>query len=481
LEGVERALDKEIRGQAVSGRVCRDVSGRVFLNESDRAGLVHGSTVRLTIDATLQAIAEAELNAQVATFEAAGGTVVVMDPRTGEILAMANAPAFDPNRYHDAAKAARRNRAVTDVFEPGSTAKALVLAAALDAGVITLRDKFFCEDGAMRIGRWTIHDHHPHGTLTVPEILKVSSNICSAKIGMMLGAERLREYLEAFGFGRPSGAVGLVGELRGLMSAASSWPEVRVANVSFGQGVSVTALQLASSFATLANEGVRMKPHVIRSVRTAEGTTVMANEPEAEGQVVSSEIARQISSILETVVMPGGTAPSAAIDGIRVAGKTGTAQKVENGHYNPKKWVSSFVGYLPADAPRLVIAVTIDEPQKNHFGGIVAAPVFKRIAEAGLDYLHIYRAPALEAPVLTIDAEVPPEVLPSVESYDGKMPDLRGLSLRSAVRALDGCECALRIDGRGYVVSQQPDPGSVLAPSAAVLLTLADARAALAR
>jgi cell division protein FtsI (penicillin-binding protein 3) len=474
LEGIELALDEEIRGTPVSVRVCRDVHGQVFLNEGDRSGIVRGATVELTIDATLQAIAEAELNAQVAQYEAAGGTVVVMDPQTGEILAMANAPAFDPNRYFEATKPARRNRSVTDVFEPGSTAKALVIAAALDAGVVKPEDEFFCENGAMRVGRWTIHDHHPHGTLNVTDILKVSSNICTAKIGALLGQEKLGAYLMGFGFGRTSGALGLIGESKGLMADPARWGEVRTANISFGQGVSITALQLASSFATLANDGARMKPYVIKSVRRSDGTLVVDNEPQVESQVISADVARKVSAMLESVTNPGGTATRAAIEGVRVAGKTGTAQKAEAGRYSKDRWLSSFVGYLPADQPRMVIAASIDEPKGNHFGGVVAAPVFKRIAEASLDYLGIHRdvAPVPAPPVIAIEAEVPPRELPNVIAYDGTMPDLRGLSLRTAMRALDGCACDLRIEGHGYVVEQQPEPGVVLDRTASVALTL---------
>jgi len=479
LEGVERALDEEIRGEPLSVRVCHDVHNRAFVNEGDQSGIVRGSTVQLTIDATLQAIAEGELNAQVEQVKALGGTVVMMDPRTGEILAMANAPTFDPNRYSAGPDEARRNRAVTDIFEPGSTAKALVIAGALDAGVVEPEDTFFCEKGAMRIGRWTIHDHHPYGTLAVPEILKVSSNICTAKIGALLGAERLHDYLQAFGFGRTTGALGLIGEVPGLMSPAKQWPEVRVANISFGQGISVTAVQLAAAFSVLANDGVKMKPHVIKGVQRADGTMVFENQPEEERRVIRPEIARRVSEMLESVTQAGGTAPRAAIDGIRVAGKTGTAQKAENGRYSHDRWLSSFVGYLPADDPRLVIAVAIDEPQGNHFGGIVAAPVFKRVAEASLDYLSIHRAPKLDVPqVAPIEAQVPPRQLPTVGSYDGTMPDLRGLSLRTAVRALDGCGCDLRIEGQGYVVAQQPNPGAVLERTAAVSLTLDGSTAA---
>jgi len=195
--------------------------------------------------------------------------------------------------------------------------------------------------------------------------------------------------------------------------------------------------------------------------------------------VIHPEVARRISQMLESVTQPGGTAPRAAIEGIRVAGKTGTAQKAENGRYSRDRWLSSFVGYLPADDPRLVIAVAIDEPQGNHFGGIVAAPVFKRVAEASLDYLYIHRALQVEAPqVAQIEAQVPPRQLPSVGSYDGTMPDLRGLSLRTAVRALDGCDCDLRIEGQGFVVAQQPNPGDVLERTAGVSLTLDGSAAA---
>ena len=480
LEGIERIFDEEIRGNQVSVRLCKDVSGRVFLNESDMSGVNRGATVRLTLDATLQAIAEAELGAQVSEFEAAGGTVVIMEPSTGAILAMATAPAFDPNRFFDAPKAHRRNRAVTDIFEPGSTTKALLMAAALDAGVVTTEDEFFCENGALRIGRWTIHDHHPYGRLTVPEIIKVSSNICSAKIGAELGAERLAAYLRAFGYGRSSKAAGLIGEVPGLMSPSSRWREIHVANISFGQGIAINALQLASSFAVLANDGVRMKPYIVRSISGHDGATLMSNGPEEEARVVSSEAARATSQMLVAVTEPGGTATRAAIDGLQVAGKTGTAQKVENGRYSKQKWVSSFVGYLPADDPRLVIAVVVDEPQKHHYGGVVAAPIFKRIAEASLDYLHIHRTLAVAPPVVTIDADVPPAALPTVEQFDGRMPDLRGLSMRTAVRAMSGCDCRLSIEGHGYVVAQQPGPGVAVERTAAVSLTLADGLATVA-
>jgi cell division protein FtsI (penicillin-binding protein 3) len=473
LEGVERVLDEGLRGMAQSIRVCKDVRGRVFYSTGDMTGMNRGAAVKLTVDATLQSIAETALGEQVEKYDAAGGSVVVLDPGTGAVLAMANAPSFDPNFYTESAVASRRNRAVTDFFEPGSTTKPLVIAAALDAGVITPTDVFFCENGALRIGGRVIHDHHPYGHLTVPEILKVSSNICSAKIGDRLGADSLHGYLRAFGFGRRA-EVGLPGESAGLLSDPSRWRPINLANISFGQGLTTTALQMVSSFSVLANEGVRMRPYIVESVVDSDGTVVRVGEPKEEGRVVSAKVARMVSEMLEAVVAPGGTAPRASIEGIRIAGKTGTAQKVENGRYSKSKFVASFVGFLPADDPALVISVSVDEPKRNHYGGVVAAPIFRRIAEASLDYLHIHRVPQPAAGVVTIEANMPEPALPSIEEFDGTMPDLEGLSLRSAMRAMDGCECRVDVEGRGYVVAQQPDAGKVVERAEYVRLTLAD-------
>jgi len=471
LEGIERLLDGDLAGESQTVRVCKDVRGRVFYSNSNTSGANKGAAVEVTIDATLQSIAEAELNRQIDEYGASGGSVVILEPSTGEVLVMANAPSFDPNVYRRSPVANRRNRAITDVFEPGSTMKPFLIAAALDTGTVVPTDVFFCENGAMRIGGWTIHDHHPHGRLTIPEIIQVSSNICSAKVGEALGAESFYRYLTAFGFGRKSG-IGLVGDSTGMLMAADRWRAINLANISFGQGMAVSAMQLASAFSVLANDGVRMRPFVVRRVTLADGTVSDYQRPEVESRVVAAKTARQLTGMLEAVVAPGGTAPQAQIDGLRVAGKTGTAQKAENGRYSREHWVASFVGYLPADDPQMVIAVIIDEPKKNHYGGIVAAPVFRRIAEASLDYMHIHRTPELSSPALTIEASAPEPSTPHDVSFDGTMPDLRGLSLRSAMHAMEGCECAVEIAGSGYVVSQQPDPGVQLVSARSVSLTL---------
>lgn len=480
MEGIEREYDEEIRGEPIKRNICRDGRGRVWLDRGGFLGLNQGAAVELTIDAILQNLAESELERRVEELDAMGGSVVILDPKTGEVLALANAPTFDPNRFGSYPAASRRNRAVTDTFDPGSTLKPFVVAAALDAGAVGENERFDCENGKLKIGGWTIHDHHPHKILSVPEILEVSSNICSAKIGAKLGADGLYDYLKSFGFARPTG-VDLPAENGGKLAPPSQWRPINLANISFGQGITATTMQLASAFATLANDGVRMKPYAVTRVTDLDGDVLHYRVPEAEGQVVKREIARSIGHMLERVLGPEGTAQTAQIPGVRVAGKTGTAQKVVDGRYSREHWLSSFVGYFPVEDPRLVIAITIDEPQKQHYGGVVAGPVFKRIAEASLDYLRIHRAPvADEAPTKVKGGAVPeapalPPPPPAVLAFAGSMPELRGLSLRAAMRAMDGCDCEVETRGSGYVVTQEPEPGVSVRGGETVRVTLARA------
>lgn len=492
LEGIERVYDAEITGEPVKRRVCKDARGRVFLDGESRGGLNRGATVELTIDATLQSIAESELLRQVEETEARGGSVVILDPQTGAVLAMANAPTFDPNQFNHVPAHHRRNRAITDVFEPGSTMKPFLVAAAMDNGTVKASDKFDCENGAMMVGGWEINDTHDYEMMSVAEIVRVSSNIGSAKIGFMLGAEPLYDYLLKFGFARKTG-INMPGEVVGLLMPPKGWRKINLANISFGQGISVTALQLAAGFATLANDGVRMKPFVVRRVTSARGEVLEYNVPTSEGRVVSANVARQVGAMLETVVSEEGTAPRAQVEGVRVAGKTGTAQKVIDGRYSHKHWLASFAGYLPADDPRLVIVVNIDEPQTHHYGGLIAAPVFRRIAEASLDYIHVHREPELPPeqledrlapdsgkpggdPARTAPQPIPQQ-LAALGKFAGTMPDLRGHSLRAAMTAMDGCDCAVDIDGNGYVVEQAPEPGTAVSADQRVALTLVRASA----
>jgi len=481
LEGVELALDDKIRGKPVSVHVCSDARGRTKLDAGDLAGVNQGDSVELTLDATLQSIAERELTRRITEVHAQAGSVVILDPRSGEVLALANRPVFDPNRYASFEPATRRDRAVTDLFDPGSTTKPLLVAGAMEEGVVTPSSRFDCEHGSMRIGGRTIHDHKPYDILDVADILRVSSNICSAKIGAKLGADKFHDYLQEFGFGRRTG-IDLPGESGGMLRPAAKWRPIDLANISFGQGVSVTALQLASAFSVLAADGVRRRPFIVSRVVDADGRTVVAHRERKPTRVVSARVARSVTHMLEAVVSPQGTAPRAAIEGMRVAGKTGTAQKVVDGAYSRHDWVASFVGYLPADDPKVVIAVVIDEPRLNHYGGIVSAPVFKRIAEAGLDYLHIDRRPVERSPAepvspLPVQQAAAParwrvKGAPTSIRPGDSMPDMRGLSLRTAMRALGDSGCDIRVQGAGYVLSQRPAAGKILAPGTAISFRL---------
>ena len=477
LEGLEKSLDEKIRGKEVEVRVCSNGRGNSYLNDADLRGANRGASLKLTLDATIQGLAASELAAQVRATGAIAGSVVVMDPRSGEILALANVPDFDPNQYGRYAVGARRNRAVTDRFEPGSTLKPFILAAALQSGAVSGRDRFFCENGNMDIGKWTIHDHHEYGELPVPEIIKVSSNICMAKIGAEAGADAVYSVLRGFGFGSTTSS-GLLGEVGGLLHPASKWGDIHLANISFGQGMSTTVLQLASAYDTLANGGVRMRPYVVSEIRSDDQGLLEVTGPERVGRAVSPQVAALVSRMLEDVVSASGTAPQAQVAGVRVAGKTGTAQKHERGGYSKDRWVASFVGFLPADDPRLVIAVVIDEPQGSHYGGVVAGPVFRRIADMAVGYLQIPRRPdglpePLAAPPLKVVVPQPRPPTDRVATSLGHMPDLDGLALRSAMRAMDGCNCNIEVQGQGYVVGQVPAPGVKLDDDQAVSLELA--------
>jgi len=311
----------------------------------------------------------------------------VMDPRTGEVLAMASVPTFNPNEPGTAADAEARDRAITDTYEPGSTMKTFTIASALDAGVVKPDDRFDCLMGRMMVGKYSIHDTHGHGVLTVAEVFKYSSNIGATKIARRLGREAFAEALGRFGFGHPTG-IGLPGERAGVVRPVEKWGDIGFANISFGQGIAVTPLQMIAGVSAIAGGGVYRQPRIVARVVEPDGTIETPAGP-SERRVMSAAAARSMLQIMKGVVEKGGTAPQAAIDGYTVGGKTGTAQKVANGHYDPTKWVSSFLGVVPLEEPRLAIIVVVDEPQGGHLGGVVAAPIFKEIAVDALRYLHV--------------------------------------------------------------------------------------------
>ena len=393
LDGVELALDHQLRGTTSSVQGIRDALGRdIAVEGSVEAPSSAGSDVVLTIDRYLTFITERALGEGATAHSAKGAVAIMMDPRTGEVLAMASVPTYNPNDPNGAEEAGARDRAITDTYEPGSTMKTFTIASALDAGVVKADDRFDCLMGRMMVGRYSIHDTHPHGVLTVAEVFKFSSNIGATKIARRLGRDAFADALNRFGFGHPTG-LGLPGERSGVVRPVDKWGDIGLANIAFGQGISVTPLQMIAGVSAIAGGGIYRQPRIIARAVAADGT--IETLPVApDRRVMSATAARTMLGIMRGVTEPGGTARQAAIPGYNVAGKTGTAQKVSNGHYDASKWVASFLGVVPAEDPRLAIIVVLDEPQGGHLGGAVAAPIFKEIAEQALRYLHV--APTTE-------------------------------------------------------------------------------------
>ncbi len=490
IEGLELSLEEQLRGSTDPVPAIRDRRGVVVFSEQlldDRAA--QGDSVVLTIDKTIQHIAERELELAVRTFEAKGGSVVVMDPATGEVLAIANYPTFNPNDPAASPTSHRRNRAVTDRFEPGSTIKPFTVAGALAGGAIRSDQSIDCEDGAMQVAEYTIHDTSKYESLTPGQILEYSSNIGTAKIGMALGRKRLYRTLRDFGFGQVS-RVGLPGETSGILRHYRKWYEMDAATISFGQGMSVTALQLASAMGALANKGRLMRPILIKRIEDARGELIEEALPRVRRQVVPIRSARLVSDMMIAVTGEGGTAPEAALDGHLVAGKTGTAQKADyiNGGYAEGKWTSSFVGYAPARKPRLVAAVVIDEPLIHHYGGTVAGPTFRRLMEASLRHRGVVATVPGDRPVarkrrrkvkpaegeVVVEAkpDAPARELPEVGEGERLVPDLRGQTARGALAAVHKAGLGARLHGSGVVVGQEPEPFSVVPEGSPIQLRL---------
>jgi cell division protein FtsI (penicillin-binding protein 3) len=461
LEGIERQLDAVLRGEVDALDVERDARGRRIAVDGRWRPLPRvGAQIELTIDAGLQHVAERELANAVQEFEADAGIALVMAPDTGEILAMANVPLLDPNAPTETAVAARKNRIVTDFYEPGSTFKVFLAAAALDHGVVRPEDKIFCENGNYPIGRRVIHDSHPHGTLSFAQVVHQSSNIGCAKVAERLGTERYAAAIDRFGFGRPTN-IELPGESGGMVRPASRWGRIHLATTAFGQGIAVTPLQLTRAFAAIANGGLLLRPHIIRRVRDENGTALRAAAPEVEHRVLSESTARTMTGILIGAV-EHGTGKNARMEGYAVAGKTGTAQKVDaNGRYSKRGRMSSFIGYVPAERPRLVILVTLDTPRKATYGGVVAAPTFRRIAAYGLARLGVRPAPQLVGPA---DVQPVADVLTASVADDAPvvvgMPSFVGLSMRDALVQAQQLGWDAQIEGSGYVIAQDPPAGT---------------------
>ncbi|MGH7414197.1 MAG: penicillin-binding transpeptidase domain-containing protein [Candidatus Rokuibacteriota bacterium] len=500
LAGMEQVWDAHLAGVEGRAVVERDALGRemtgapIVLKPS-----VAGQGVMLTIDATIQYLAEKEVDAAWRRTRSKSAMAVAMDPRTGEILAMAIRPTFNPNAFASATDDDRRARTVTDPFEPGSTFKVIMAAGALEEDVVRPTDRLFAENGAITVASATIHDWKKYGWLTFAEVLQNSSNVGSIKVGMKLGEERYYKYMTAFGFGAATN-LGLPGESRGQLRPPSQWSGLSLATMSIGQEVSVTAVQMVAAFSAVANGGRLMQPQIVRAMLDAEGRELRSFEPKTVRQVISPETARTLTEMMVGVVA-NGTGRHAAIPGYGVAGKTGTAQKIDPAtrRYSRAPGVLSFVGFVPADDPRLTLIVLLDEPKNERWGSEAAAPMFATIARETMRYLNV--PPRDTSPVPIVRGEVvaaaparprgvgdtgavapaspagPAGLTQEGPSPAGDdqmvMPRLGGLSLRQAMEALAPFGVRLEISGRGVVTGQSPAPGAPLPADVVARLHLA--------
>ncbi len=395
IDGIEKSFDRELSGQDGFRWIEHDRKGLEIVTYRGQEQLPeNGSDIRLTIDMGLQAIVEKEVDAAFRDLHPAGAAAILVDPQTGEILAMANRPNFDPNKFNEAKPEEMRNRIITDMYEPGSVFKIVVASAALNEGIVSDRTRIFCENGLFSYGGKTVKDHHKAGDMSLAEILQYSSNIGSAKMSLMMKDQKYYDYVRAFGFGEKTG-IPLQGEISGLVNPPRRWDMLTKTRMAFGQSVSVTPIQMIMAMSSVGNAGKLMKPRLVLS--RGEGST--PSETEAPRQIVREETSKFIANALQKVVSKEGTAPLAAIDGFTVAGKTGTAQKVgPHGGYLNDRYIVSFAGFFPAEHPRLTGLVIVDDAKIGaaaNYGGLVAAPIFSHIGGRAARYLDIQQENAV--------------------------------------------------------------------------------------
>jgi cell division protein FtsI (penicillin-binding protein 3) len=478
LGGIESAYDEQISGKPGTVLVQTDARRHAF-SRFERPPTT-GSTVELTIDEYLQHVAERELEAGIAENKAKGGSAIIMNPHTGEILAMANAPTFNPNVYHDSDDAARRNRAVQDLYEPGSTFKVVTASAAIEEKVMPIDALIDTNPGQIRIDRTrVVRDVKNHGVLSFEDVIVESSNVGAIKIGFKVGTDRLSRYVQRFGFGR-SVSRDFRGENGGIVWRPDTWTESALASVSMGYQVGVTPLQMAAAVSSVANGGEYMEPRVVRAIYRDNRRYEV--KPNIVRRTITADTAAVLTSIMEGVV-ERGTAKPARIPGYTIAGKTGTAAKLVNGVYSRSDYNGSFVGFIPSRNPAVTILVVLDSPHGPHgyYGGNVSAPIFRRIAEETLRYLGVGPTINPDPPVLVarndgVDvsgpSEEPPIIKVVAEGPIGTMPDLQGMSARDALRRLVKLGLTARIQGNGFVVAQDPPAGAALEAVGQCRLTL---------
>jgi cell division protein FtsI (penicillin-binding protein 3) len=499
LAGIEQVYNEKIVGEPGKIFIEKDSRGKAY--ESTEVPGRPGQTIVLTIDQSIQYQAEAALTAAIEQSGAKAGTAIVLDPHNGDILALANAPTFDPNDVGAAPPASRSLWALQNIYEPGSTFKVVAFSAAIEKGLAKPDDLIDCQMGSITVAKRVIHDHKPFGTLTLADALAKSSNVAAIKLGLRVGDPTMFDYITRFGFGSRTG-IELPGETAGLVRPLSRWQPSSIGSVAIGQEVGVTPLQMAAAFGALANDGVRIAPHLIREIRNTSGGASYRPNPE-QHRVISRETATALRGMLEGVTL-NGTAKKAQLDGYTAAGKTGTAQKIDpkTKTYSSTKFVASFVGFAPVNNPAVVIIVVIDEPGGAYHGGDVAAPVFRQIAEQILPEMGIipdtdFKNPELVARAIETPAQIAQlhqdekrhdeevreeesraSTMPRVTARDNQggeivyavatsnailMPDLRGRSVRDVARAC--AQLGMLVEARGEggrVTGQMPQAGAEL-------------------
>ncbi len=464
--GLELQLNKELKGRDGTRIFQRNATGvRYPAPDAQQQDAIRGNTVQLTIDGDIQSIVEDELSKAVDTFQAEAAASIVMDVRTGEILAMANNPAFDLNRRETWSPERARNRAVTDSYEPGSTFKLVMAAAATEVLNRKADDIVFANNGILPIYNLKIKDHEPYGNITFRQAIMFSSNIVAAKTAMAVGREKFNAYARNFGFGRKTG-IGLIGESPGRVRSLANWDRTTLPWMGYGYQVMATPLQTLQSYAAIANDGELMRPYIIKRIVDTQGRIVMENAPQIVRRVVLAKTAKYLGKEYFQAVVDSGTAKNAALEGITVAGKTGTARRAAGGSYANPVYVSSFVGYFPVADPRYAIIVIVEKPKTAYYAATVAAPVFAGIARRMIacseEMQKNLAVPSPEQAALGAIATV-------------AVPELKGLRGRDAQRLLKWLKLEMDYSGDfdGVVVGQNVQPGSMVQKERVIRVALA--------
>lgn len=505
LSGIEYEYNDVLLTHNAENMYRRDARGHLYLSPAKSEEENVTANVELTIDKTIQYIVERELKGMVERTHAKSGVAIVLDANTGDVWAMTNVPLFNPNSFDQYSPEAWKNKAISDVYEPGSTFKAITIANALNNNVVTENEIFDCGNGKLKVGKMVVNDAHPHKKLSAADVIKVSSNIGAARIEAKVGKEQTHRDIQNFGFGEETG-IDLPGEAKGLLSSPQSWSDLQFVTIAFGQGIGATPIQMSMAFAALANGGKLLKPHVVKRIVKQNGEVFYERKIEVRGQSITPATSALMRRLLERVVNDGGTGILAASGEYNVAGKTGTAQKASSrGGYLKDKYYASFIGFAPAEDPRIVVYVGIDEPHGYYYGGQVAAPVFRNIVEGILHYLNIpaqkgvveakrqpdlsslaegpyfvsrqeniIKVPPLtEAKLQTIsehkidneaDVIVHAEMVRVINVAEGqwKIPDFRGLTMKGVLKAVGDANINVKFVGSGVAVKQNPRAGSII-------------------